>query len=101
MTLPLTLWTKDAFWNEAQAEQMQAWLFFGALSALLVYHLFLLFSLKEASYLFFVILLASILLEELVYGVIWRLCFPKPVCNKITITRLLTFIICCVYFIVL
>ena len=67
MTLPLTLWTKDAFWNEAQSEQMQAWLFFGALSALLVYHLFLLFSLKEASYLFFVVLLASLLLEELLY----------------------------------
>ena len=67
MTLPLTLWTKDAFWVQAQAEQMQDWLFFGALSALLVYHLFLLFSLKDASYLFFVILLASLLLEELVY----------------------------------
>ena len=67
MTLPLTLWAKDAFWNEAQSEQMHAWLFFGALSALLAYHLFLLFSLKDASYLFFVILLASLLLEELLY----------------------------------
>ena len=67
MTLPLTLWTKNAFWNEAQSEQMQAWLFFGAISALLVYHLFLLFSLRDASYLFFVVLLASLLLEELLY----------------------------------
>ena len=67
MTLPLTLWTKDAFWMESQSDLMQALLFFGAIAALLAYHLFLLFSLRDASYLFFVILLASLLLEELLY----------------------------------
>ena len=57
------------------------WLFFGALLALLVYHLFLLFSLREASYLYFVILLASLILEELVYNgylgsIFSRTCIP-------------------------
>ncbi len=68
MTLPLTLWTRDAFYVESQQEKMLHWLFFGALMALLVYHLFLLFSLREASYLFFVILLASLIFEELSYN---------------------------------
>jgi len=59
MTLPLTLWAKDTFWVQSQPKQMQDWLFFGALLALLVYHLFLYFSLRDIRYLFFVILLAS------------------------------------------
>jgi hypothetical protein len=67
MTLPLTLWAPQAFSSNTQAEQMLAWLFFGALCALLVYHLFLLFTLREASYLFFVILLACLIVEELSY----------------------------------
>jgi signal transduction histidine kinase/PAS domain-containing protein len=67
MTLGLTLWTKEAFWIQSQWVQMLNWLFFGALIALLLYHLFLLFTLREASYLIFVILLASLLFEELSY----------------------------------
>ncbi len=67
MTLGLTLWTKEAFWIQSQWVQMLNWLFFGALTALLLYHLFLLFTLREASYLLFVILLASLLFEELSY----------------------------------
>ncbi len=35
---------------------------------MLVYHLFLLFTLREASYLYFVILLASLIIEELSYS---------------------------------
>ena len=61
MTLGLTLWTKDVFSIESQWELMLNWLFYGALLALLVYHLFLLFSLREATYLYFVILLASLI----------------------------------------
>ena len=67
MTLGLTLWTKDAFWVQSQWVLMFNWLFFGAITALLIYHLFLLFTLREVSYLLFVILLASLLIEELSY----------------------------------
>ncbi len=62
MTLPLTLWTMGAFFNQSQLELLVNWLFFGAILALLVYHLFLLFSLREASYLFFVFLMGSLFL---------------------------------------
>lgn len=68
MTLALTLWNKDAFFAASQWVLMLHWLFFGSILALLVYHLFLLFSLREASYLYFVILLASLMIEELSYS---------------------------------
>jgi PAS domain S-box-containing protein len=68
MTLPLTLWTQEAFSNHSQQLQMLYWLFFGAIFALLVYHLFLLFILRDTSYLFFVILLTSLLVTEMSYS---------------------------------
>ncbi len=68
MTLPLTLWTQEAFSSHSQQTQMLYWLFFGAIFALLVYHLFLLFMLRDASYLFFVILLTSLLMTEMSYS---------------------------------
>ena len=68
MTVPLTLWTQEEFTNHSQQLHMLYWLFFGAIFALLVYHLFLLFILRDASYLFFVILLTSLLVIELSYS---------------------------------
>jgi PAS domain-containing protein len=60
MTIPLTLWSKNAFIVESGQELILHWLLFGGLLALLVYHLFLLITLKEATYVYFVILLASL-----------------------------------------
>ncbi len=61
MTLGLTLWAKNAFWVVAGRDLMLHWLFFGGLFALLVYHLFLLYTLREASYLYFVLVLTGLL----------------------------------------
>ena len=47
---------------------MLYWLYFGIIIALLIYHLFLLFTIRERAYLFFVILLTSLLIEELSYN---------------------------------
>ncbi len=62
MTLPLTLWTRDAFWVDSQRPTNVPLVVLWHIIALLVYNLFLLFTLKEASYLYFVILLASLML---------------------------------------
>ena len=67
MTLSLTLWTKDAFWIESQQELVLHWLFYGVLIGLLFYNLFLLFSLREANYLYFVIELAATIFFVLSY----------------------------------
>ncbi len=71
MTLPLTLWTQAAFLNSSFVEQTLMGIFYGVLIGLLFYNLFLLFSLREASYFYFVILLISLLFEEVVYDGYW------------------------------
>ena len=67
MTLPLTLWTKNAFIAESGQALILHWLLFGGFFALLVYHLFLLVTLKEATYLYFATLLAGMLAVLLEY----------------------------------
>ncbi len=68
MTLALSLWTEGAFSIHSQRILMLYWLYFGIIIALLIYHLFLLFTIRERTYLFFVILLTSLLIEELSYN---------------------------------
>jgi hypothetical protein len=72
MTLPLTLWTQDAFLDRALAEQILMGIFFGVLTGLLFYNLFLFFSLRDTNYLFFVILLASLIFEDALYNGLLR-----------------------------
>jgi PAS domain S-box-containing protein len=67
MTLPLTLWSQATFINDALVELLWMGIFYGVLAGLLLYYLFLLFSLREASYLYFVAFLASLLIQELSY----------------------------------
>ena len=68
MTLGLTLWTVEAFSARAQLELALNSLFFGAVLALLVYYVFLVIVLREAIYLFFVFLLASLFATVLSYS---------------------------------
>jgi signal transduction histidine kinase/PAS domain-containing protein len=67
MTLPLTLWEQKTFINNAILEQALMLLFYGVLVGLLIYNIFLLFSLREASYLYLVLFLASYLLWNASY----------------------------------
>ena len=68
MTLPLTLWTQNAFLDRALVEHILKGIFYGVLIGLLFYNLFLLFSLRELNYLFFVFLLTSIIFEDATYS---------------------------------
>jgi len=67
MTLPMTLWTKEAFIASSGQSLVLHWLLFGGLLALLVYHLFMLFSLREITYLYLFILLVGIIAVLLEY----------------------------------
>jgi PAS domain S-box-containing protein len=67
MTFPFTLWEPWTFSSEFQREQLQRGIFYGVMLGLLVYNLFLLFSLRDKSYLYLVILLSSMLFFEAVY----------------------------------
>jgi PAS domain S-box-containing protein len=78
MTLPLTLWSRPAFEQQAQAELLALGLFYGALGVMLAYNLFLLFSLKERSYLYYCLFLASFMLFQSAYdGIGPRYLWPE------------------------
>jgi signal transduction histidine kinase len=68
MTIPLTLWTKNAFIVQSEQDLIVHWVIFGGFLALLVYHTFLLITLREASYLYFVTMLASMLVFLIDYS---------------------------------
>jgi PAS domain S-box-containing protein len=59
MTLPLTVWFPEAFFQTATTEQLLLGLFYGMFLIMLVYNLFLFFSLRERTYLYFACFLAS------------------------------------------
>jgi PAS domain S-box-containing protein len=59
MTLPLTLWLPSAFLQASAKEQLLLGMFYGVLLIILVHNLFMVSSLREASYLYFVCFLAS------------------------------------------
>ena len=60
MTLPLTLWSPSVFAIDNLPNQVLMGTFFGAMLILVFYNLFLLISLKEATYFYLVLILAGI-----------------------------------------
>jgi signal transduction histidine kinase len=76
MTLALTLWTNPAFLVDAQRQLLLHGLFFGILFGLLVYNLFLLFSLRDANYLYFVFGLAAMIFFAATYDGYTAIYFP-------------------------
>jgi signal transduction histidine kinase len=67
MTLPLTLWLPEAFFQSYANELLFLGLFYGALLIMLVYHVFVFYSLREASYFYYVCFLTSVILLFFTY----------------------------------
>jgi hypothetical protein len=90
MTLPLTLWSPDAFLVASQQDLLQYGLFFGLMFGLLAYNLFLLFSLREASYLYLTFFLANMIFFEATYAgydeayLIPNLYYLKPIFQELS-----------------
>lgn len=68
MTLPLTLWSPSAFLVHSQQNLLSYGIFFGVMLGLLGYNLFLLFSLREKSYLFLTLFIANMIFFEAAYS---------------------------------
>jgi PAS domain S-box-containing protein len=68
ITFPLSLWQPDALARQVQKEQLLEGIFFGVMLGLLFYNLFLFFSLRDRSYLYFVLFLANWIFFEAVYS---------------------------------
>lgn len=67
MTLGMTLYTMQEFMHQSHQVLLLYGFLFGALGALIAYHIFLLVTLRELSYLYFVLLLSCLLVTLLVY----------------------------------
>ena len=65
MTLPLTLWSLEAFSEASGVQLLLSGLFYGILTIMVLYNLFLFFSLRETSYLYCVLCLMSFLVYRL------------------------------------
>ena len=72
MTLGLTLRAPDAFLQHIRNDTLGLGLFYGVLLIMLGYHLFLLYSLREASYVYYVFFLASTILLFVEYDGLGR-----------------------------
>ncbi len=78
MTLGMTLFTMKEYMRQSQQVLLLYGFLFGALCALIAYHIFLLVTLRELSYLYFVLLLFCLLITLLIYdGYIPAYVFPN------------------------
>ncbi len=64
MAIPLSLWEKDAFWQQDQSLLLVMALCLGGLISLAGYNLFLWVSLRDRSYLYYVLTLGSIIILQ-------------------------------------
>jgi signal transduction histidine kinase len=67
MTLGMTLFTMQEYMHQSQQVLLLYGFLFGALCALIAYHIFLLVTVRELSYAYFVLLLVCLLVTLLVY----------------------------------
>jgi len=67
MTLPLTIWSFDAFFQKNKIELLLAGLFFGSLLIMIGYNTFLFLFLREKSYLYYVLFVTSFFGHEFLY----------------------------------
>jgi PAS domain S-box-containing protein len=78
MTFPLTIWSWEAFTTAELPGRFKSGVFYGALIILLGYNLFLFFSLREASYLYYVLFLASMLVGQAAFeGIAGQYLWPR------------------------
>ena len=63
--LPLTIWTQDALLTKINKEQTFLGAYFGILGAMILYNLFLFIFLDDRTYLYYVLFVASMFLQQL------------------------------------
>jgi signal transduction histidine kinase len=88
MTLPLTIWSSDYFMQHRLGETLLLGMFYGALLIMLLYNLFLLYTLKDWNYVYFTLFLGSAILLFAAYdGLLELYLWPSlNVFKKFTVT---------------
>ncbi|MCP4397148.1 MAG: response regulator [bacterium] len=83
--LQMTLWTNAAFFEHSYSEQLWYGFYFGSIAILACYNLFIFFSLRDRSYLYYVLFVTAWGLKELcAEGFSYQYLFPHaPVWNEV------------------
>ncbi len=76
LTVPMKLFTQDEFINKERTEQMILGIFYGSLIIIMLYNLFIFFSVREMAYLYLVLFMLSFLVyilseNGLAYAYLW------------------------------
>ena len=76
MTLPLTLWSMEAFNKQSQTELFFLGIFSGILIIMIIYNIFIFFSLRDKSYLYYILTVFAFLMfvlsqRGLAYQYLW------------------------------
>ncbi len=58
--LPLTIWPVQSFWEHDQSYTLMQGLYYGIIAVMMLYNLFLFFSLKQRIYIYYVLMIGSI-----------------------------------------
>ncbi len=66
--MPLTLWTPQRFTEDSQLELLGLGLYYGAMLVMVIYNLIIFFSLRELSYLYYVLFGLSFILIQLTFN---------------------------------
>jgi|GEM_PF-1447384 len=66
--IPLTLWSQGAFLEKAADELPLLWMFYGLMLAMVLYNLFIFFSIRESDYLYLVLFIFSFVVFRLAYN---------------------------------
>ncbi|SFL73154.1 ATP-binding protein [Salibacterium qingdaonense] len=78
MQLPITLWEKDAFSEKSQMEYLILGLYYGLAFVMILYNLFLYFSLRFHSYLWYVLFILSLVFTHLTLnGTAYQFLWPE------------------------
>lgn len=77
MQVPISLWTERAFWQRDQLRSVFQGLYYGIVLVMMLYNLFLYFSLKDKSYLHYVYLVLSVAtFQSCLHGVAYAYLWP-------------------------
>ena len=78
MQVPLTLWQERAFWVTDQQRLGWQFLYYGLIAVMVLYNLFLAWGVRDAIYLYYVLMVASVgLFQMILHGAAFQFLWPS------------------------
>src|SRR3990172_1895051 len=80
MSFPMTLWSKGSFYEKDDDEYIALGIYYGIIFVMVLYNLFLFFSLRDKNYLFYILYIASHgLFQVVMNGIAYEYLWPNSI----------------------